>query len=105
MVYDERNKRVVFFGGTNGSVGSNETWTYDSTGWKKLSPKTSPPGRFNHVMTYDARRGVCVVFGGQSGTTRFSDTWEFDGNDWKKAAPKDLAAGDVGDLRELRRLP
>jgi hypothetical protein len=79
MVYDAADGQVVLFGGTTPA-----TWTWDGSGWTRLTPAHSPPppGYFGYGMAYDAADGEVVLFGGAAG-----DTWTWDGTDWTMRDP------------------
>ena len=100
MVYDEKNKKTVLFGGSSGvgqnSAPSNETWTFDSTTsvWTQMNPKTSPSPRKMAAMAYDSANGVCILVGGndtlKSGDPKpVSDTWVYDlaKDQWQEMNP------------------
>ena len=54
--------------------------------WVRLSPPTSPPGRFFPMMAYDPVSQKIVLFGGED-TGYFGDTWTFDGTTWTQLHP------------------
>jgi len=98
MVYDEKHKKVVLFGGEELPYSShkflNDTWTFDAaTGaWTEMKPKVSPPGRKMGAMAYDSANGICILVGGRVGQglkNCFSDTWAYDlaANEWKDMKP------------------
>ena len=69
-------------------AGDGETWTWQpraDSGWRKLAPECSPPGRwanaFRPAMAYDEWRDMIVLFGGRNR----NDTWTFDGTTWAPA--------------------
>jgi hypothetical protein len=98
--YDGANGTIVMFGGADRSGVSNETWTWDGTGWRLQHPKTSPPAREFAFMGFDPATKRVVLFGGltcpapsvegalgcdyQSNPTVLSDTWTWDGSAWSK---------------------
>lgn len=91
MVYDERRRVCVLFGGTDNfilSASSAETVEWNGQAWTLRTPAQSPPPREVFGMAYDSARGVTVLFGGfqsnADGTviTALGDTWEWDGNNW-----------------------
>jgi hypothetical protein len=92
LAYDAMLGKLVLFGGAtvtgytggpNGWTGTDasplsDTWTWDRTGWKRLSLPTSPTPRYRAQMAYDARTGMIVLFGGSlNNSTDGDDTWEF----------------------------
>jgi hypothetical protein len=91
MAYDGARKRVVLFGGFNGSSILGDTWEWDGSSWIQRAPATSPPSRANHAMAYDSVRGRVVLFGGINweggGNNILADTWEWDGNTWVERTP------------------
>jgi hypothetical protein len=97
MAYDPATRDIVLFGGyagiglpgTSSEHYLDDTWTFNGTNWKKLSPATSPPGRAGASMAYDPATRDIVLFGGnQASNTHFlDDTWAFNGTNWKKLAP------------------
>jgi len=88
MTYDSARGVVVLFGGgdAGGTRALADTWEYDGTTWRGVTPAASPPGRRGHAMAYDSTRGGVVLFGGATRTTLFDDTWEYDGTTWTNVA-------------------
>lgn len=81
LVYDAARRRVVMFGGTNGTELA-DTWTWDGTTWTAVA-STGPTARAGHSMGFDPQRGVSVLFGGRdAGGLDREDTWAFDGAAW-----------------------
>lgn len=82
MVYDSNRKVCVLVGGNSNG---GETWEYDGTNWKKMSPTTAITSRDLPSVAYDSTRKVVVVFGGVGGTfNTLRDHWEYDGTTWTK---------------------
>jgi len=86
MAYDPATAQMVLFGGFNGSVVSDDTWTWDGTTWAQLSPATSPPARFYASMAYDPATAQLVLFGG-GGYGLLGDTWTWNGANWTELSP------------------
>lgn len=91
MVYDERRRQVVLFGG-NPQMGTgirlDDTWTWDGSNWQQRFPTSRPPARGSHMMVYDSGRDRAVVYGGATGSgSFFRDTWEWDGTTWVQRQP------------------
>ncbi len=64
------------------------TITLQPTSWIKLSPSSSPRGRFGHALASDLKRRRAVLFGGVTNNLDLSgDTWEFDGTTWIERTP------------------
>ena len=59
----------------------NDTWEWDGTTWKLLSPSTSPSPRENGRMAYDPSRDNLVLFGGYGGSF-LADTWTYNNSNW-----------------------
>ena len=76
--------RSLLFGGTNGTVDFDDTWSWDGTSWSNLSPATRPPARSNAAMAWDSTRNRAVLVGGVnfSASVPLNDTWEFNGTTW-----------------------
>jgi len=89
MVYDERTRVVLLFGGTNdvpNTTGAfNDTWMFDGTTWTQLSPATQPSPRYGHSMAFDPTTGTTYLWGGAESNTgaRMNDLWQWSwGNGW-----------------------
>jgi hypothetical protein len=101
MVYDQRCKRVVLFGGRREEMLSNETWEYDSVDWRKIQTPVAPPPRASFSMAYDSVRGKTVLFGGELDRgkpirTVSNETWEYDGSTWVLMTPSQQPVGRRG---------
>jgi hypothetical protein len=89
MVYDENIKKVVLFGGFDGTNYRNDTWTWDGTNWTEVK-KNKPTNRGLHAMWYDPLQHKTIIYGGlgrgsiDERITRYSDMYAFDGNGWTK---------------------
>jgi len=93
MAYDAARRRVVLFGGwgTKAQRSVNDTWEWDGSNWKNVTPSTgNPPGRRWHTMAYDAARKRVVLFGGYGNNAPYylNDTWEWDGATWRQENPR-----------------
>lgn len=82
MAYDEGSDRCIVFGGTGGSVGVSETWSYDlaSDSWQDVSSEEGPSGRILSRMAYDRDSDLIVLFGGLGSLSGgpMGTTWTFD---------------------------
>jgi hypothetical protein len=76
MAYDAPRQRVVVFGGSVGSQGTQETWLWDGNNWTLADPATKPPGSGGSAMTYDAAREEIVLF------SDWNQTWTWNGVNW-----------------------
>ena len=89
FAYDSHRQVAVLFGGDNtGSARLNDTWEYDGTNWRQVSPSQSPPGRVNidQTLVYDSSRRRVVLFGGLGSSSYLSDTWEYDSTTWSQVS-------------------
>ncbi len=105
FAFDTKRGVAVLFGGQNRTTTPVEyladTWEWDGTSWKRMSPAMSPPPRLTAAAAYDPKRGVVVLFGGvvffsvSPFTQYFHDTWEYDGTTWtqKQITGPDKYAG------------
>ncbi len=87
MAHDEARGQVLGFGGLSAPfTPSDETWVWNGTSWRLLSPQTAPPGRAHHAMAFDRASGRIVLFGGEltppPNRAVAGDTWTWDGADW-----------------------
>ena len=76
-VLDGPGRRIVSFGGYDGTQRRNDAWALAAGGaaWSVLAPAGSPPsGRQYHTAILDARRRAMIVFGGWDGERR-NDVW------------------------------
>lgn len=95
-VYDEKNERLVVFGGSKVLFGQetsadnllNDTWEYKNKQWKHLTTNNAPTSRAEAAMVYDPIREKVYLFGGYTiqgdEYVKLGDTWELDGNQWTK---------------------
>jgi len=86
MTYDPIGERVVLFGGRTGSStsSSNETWAYDGSTWRLLTPSASPPRRYAATLAPLPALGGIVLFGGLDPGVLgyYDDTWLLVGDEW-----------------------
>jgi hypothetical protein len=94
MAYDSARRRVVLFGGQDGTssnvVPLGDTWEWDGTSWTRVGQGApGPSARMGTAMAYDAARGRIVLFGGlDAARNNLQDTWEWDGEAWlRRTAP------------------
>lgn len=97
--YNEKHKKILYFGGDHGNFLFNDTWLYDcqTKTWSRLFLKTSPKasmtsGRFMHNIKGD----YSILLGGVKYSKNFTyygrktssikDVWKFDfsKNSWVK---------------------
>ena len=91
LVYDQSLKKIVFFGGFDGSY-LDQTWTFDGSAWVQVK-KNPAPSRSHTSMWYDPILKKTVIYGGlgritaNDRLTRYSDMWSFDGTGWIEIKP------------------
>lgn len=76
MDFDTAASQMILFGGTNGSVQTNQsdTWTWTGTSWQQLFPSTSPPPHVDANGVNDPLTGQFLLHGGGNQGPLF-DTW------------------------------
>ncbi|MCI4342429.1 MAG: kelch motif-containing protein [Thermoplasmata archaeon] len=73
----------VLFGGANGSLNYNDTWTFNSGGWTHIHPKHAPSARWDPVVSWDEADHYLLVYGGtRQANQGFGDTWAFQTGNW-----------------------
>ena len=83
MVYDTKRKRVVLFGGWDGTASLSDTWEWDGKAWTQIQLPLSPQARHAHAMAFDEASGVVVLFGGRDVNNKsLWDNWKYDGTAW-----------------------
>ena len=88
MSYDRHRRKIVKFGGTNGSA-LDDTWLWSGRFEQSVSVH-SPPGRWGAGLVFHAAHGSSMLVGGENGSQIFNDVWEWDGGGW---APVSLGNG------------
>ena len=92
FVADPLERHLVLFGGTsNGSNGTNDTWTFAVGIWRSLTfvGQRTPAPRFSECAGYDTTLGSTVVANGWDlGAPRY-DTWLLNASGWTE----DTSAG------------
>lgn len=89
MTYDPVCKKVVSFGGWDGTRYNNDTWLFDGTTWTLAATPVAPPVRAAAAISYDQASGKLILFGGFNGSQYLGDTWIWDGatETWSEANP------------------
>ena len=90
LAYDAARERVVLFGGLGeGGEELGDTWTWDGTSWRDVTPdEGAPAARQGLALAYDAARERVVLFGGfEEPVNYFRDTWVWDGEAWDEVTP------------------
>lgn len=124
-MFGEAGGELVLFSGVGrdaeGSVGVlDDTWAFDGTAWRELSPAPGPEARQNVAYTSHAG-SLCLHGGAGTSAGRLPDGWCFDGTRWtelplgppaQRAATLTSVAGELlltggstpGPAREVWRL-
>lgn len=75
MATDTARNKIVLFGG--GFASLNDTWEWNGSTWRQMSPCVSPQHRGLHAMTFDSARAKTIVHGGcRSNGCPNGETWE-----------------------------
>jgi hypothetical protein len=83
--FDPVSQTVLIFGEY---AGVPQTWSWDGSSWRQLSPSRSPDARASTSLALDPTNGRLLLFGGYSLTQgAIGDTWTWDGTNWNKLAP------------------
>jgi hypothetical protein len=97
VVYDQKLKKTVMFGGFDEINYLRETWTWDGAAWTKLSKDAAAPkARCLTAMFFDPVSQRTIVFGGigrpttDDAVTRYGDMWSFEGTKWVEIKPTKL---------------
>lgn len=86
-VWDEKNKRMLVFGGSDASGNFlNDLWSFDGRRWTQLNPEGElPPPMWAHSAVWDPMKSRMLVFGGtHDGFQYMNDLWSYDGEKWEK---------------------
>lgn len=84
MVWDDRRKVLLLFGGSGEEGNLGDLWAWDGTAWTRLDEGTGPSARFATRLAWDAARGELVLYGGRGAGGDFEDTWIWDGSAWAR---------------------
>lgn len=100
LVYDEKNKVFVLFGGDHEDYQVNDTWTLDldKKSWKRMNPPVAPSPRAGHAACYLPKSGRVAVHEGYAS----SASGDYGASPWQVLDPRELwvydAAADRWDL-------
>jgi len=116
MIFDERQKKVLLFGGADASTVRGDTWEWlpDARSWR-LVTNDGPGPRTFPAFAYDAARGEAIVFGGNrvlfgkgdETDTFLGDTWRLRRGRWQRvdvAGPLPRAEAAIAYDRDRRRI-
>jgi hypothetical protein len=89
MAIDSAASELVMFGGLNESsdLSFNETWIYNTAGWSRASPATTPLATYGASMADDPPVGGPVLLLGATGETYLpaEGSWSFVNGNWEPA--------------------
>ncbi|HZY92886.1 MAG TPA: kelch repeat-containing protein [Thermoplasmata archaeon] len=87
MSFDEVDNEAVLFGGCGSTCPYADTWGYAAGNWYKITPTTSPPGRYDAVSTYDLDGQYVLMFGGVGPAIKLMGEfgWGFYAGNWYPA--------------------
>jgi hypothetical protein len=79
MTYHPGLGRIVLFGGDSGAALLNDTWEYDGTTWRQVTPGRTPWARSAAMAAYDENHLQLLLFGGWGsvGDHVLNDLWEY----------------------------
>ncbi|MEI6775568.1 MAG: kelch repeat-containing protein [Chloroflexales bacterium] len=87
----ESNGDTLLFGGRNGTTPTNDTFRWNGSGWKQVTPLNLPPSaRSGSRLARNSDGSRLLLFGGMDGTSAYlNDTWIWDSanDDWLIQAP------------------
>jgi hypothetical protein len=79
---------TLLFGGINEFQAFGDTWRWDGTDWKDISPGNHPSDRGGAVIAHDESQQLTVLFGGRDfGGMLNNETWSWNGTGWIMLAP------------------
>ncbi|MHB0969472.1 MAG: Kelch repeat-containing protein [Thermoanaerobaculia bacterium] len=102
MVYDEKSKKMAFFGGFDGANYLRNLWFWNGTTWKEATRDGAPRGRALPMFFYDPNSKNLIVFGGigrkstEDKIQRYGDMFSFDGTKWTELKPSVLPSPRYG---------
>jgi hypothetical protein len=92
--FDGAGRRLVVFGGWDGSTYFGDTWALAADApyrWMPFAPGPAPSPRRAHASMYDPTRRALVIYGGVGPDSSFSDVWSLaiDGaGAWRRIEPQ-----------------
>jgi len=93
-----RNVHILFGGADISGLTKDDTWEFDGSSWRELSPLQTPGKRVFHNATFDSRLQRKIIFGGEDEATFKNDTWAWDGATWSKAIATGPSARDLASM-------
>ncbi|HRZ78924.1 MAG TPA: C-type lectin domain-containing protein, partial [bacterium] len=75
--YNSSDKKIVMFGGNDGSGDTNVTWEFDGISWHRKTTATTPAVQSGHTMAFAAGSVNRTVL-----YTKDAKTYSYDGTNW-----------------------
>ena len=71
LVFDEKNRLFVLFGGDHEDYQMNDTWILDleKKSWRRVKPELAPSPRAGHAMVYLPKAGRVAVYEGYAASS------------------------------------
>jgi PKD domain-containing protein/galactose oxidase-like protein len=82
IVFDPVDGYDLMFGGEGPTAPMGDTWIFEQSVWRELSPAVAPPARDHFAMVWDPAGPYVLLFGGAAPGTTFNDTWTFLHGEW-----------------------
>lgn len=105
LVWSAVDNALLMHGGSDANgVPLTDTWTWNGSTWRHLTPPTSPPPRLFGAFASDPAGGV-LLYGGFAGSAR-ADHWRWNGTTWQQvaaAAAPGAVFGALAALDEVRQ--
>jgi hypothetical protein len=89
LAFDQKQNRLVLFGGAAGQTRFDDTWTWDGSSWTRADVAVRPPARSGAAAAYEPLSGVVIHGGSRAGNAprpAAADTWLWDGKSWRLLA-------------------
>jgi hypothetical protein len=100
MCFDSTHKVVVVHGGNDQSNfwHYNDTWTWDGSTWKLLSPDQQPPAYGSQPMAWDSavNAAFAFVWTGVGSLPPVDQTWLWNGTTWNQVGSAGAPTGHNG---------
>lgn len=91
MAYDPATATVLLFGGTSTALSAvvplDETWSWNSTAWTRLSPAGSPPLSGGASMAYDPGTEALLLVDEEEGAGDYTNGYGQLNDTWTLTAP------------------
>jgi hypothetical protein len=97
LVYDEKNKVFVLFGGDHEDYQVNDTWTLDleKKAWKRMNPNLAPSPRAGHAACALPRCGRIAIYEGYVS----SSSGDYGASPWQILDPREVWVYDAASDR------